>query len=161
MGSFRTTNYRCDAFPDVLIVTFRRAAAATPTRSAVRKRLAAAHRSGPLEPHQPDRRLLRAPAQARREGRAPAAQDAKGLAYFIFPFVKSPLYDQAASPSRRPPLLHLLPYLSGNRNHGLSAKWGHAGTRPANRCTSVAPYHKLYDRTKDEISLDEVERIKF
>jgi integrase/recombinase XerD len=41
-----------------------------------------------------------------------------------------------------PPLLHLLPYLSGNGNYCLPPERRHDRTRAADRYTSVAAYHK-------------------
>jgi transposase len=43
----------------------------------------------------------------------------------------------------------------------LSSEWRNSGTCPADCRASVTAHHQTYDRTKDEISLDEVERIKF
>jgi hypothetical protein len=48
---------------------------ALPTRAASRRKLTQACGAGPLEPHQPHRRLLLAAEQTRREGRFPATQD--------------------------------------------------------------------------------------
>ena len=59
-----------------------------PERLNGRRRIAAAHCTGPLESHRPDRRLLLAPEQTRRERPLPAPQDAQGLTYFIFAIVK-------------------------------------------------------------------------
>jgi integrase/recombinase XerD len=52
-------------------------------------------------------------------------------------------------------------YLSGDCDHRLHTQWRNHRRRAADRHSPVAAYTKLYDRTKDEISLDEVERIKF
>jgi hypothetical protein len=71
------------------------------------------------------------------------------------------LHNQAAGQRCRPPLLYLLPYFSGDGDYGLSSKRRHPGARAAN-CRARSPRTtKLYDRTKDEISLDEIARIKF
>ena len=62
---------------------------ASPTRAANRRRLTQACGAGPLEPHQPHRRLLLEAEQTCREGRFPATQDlARTLAYF-FPHIPS------------------------------------------------------------------------
>jgi integrase/recombinase XerD len=69
------------------------------------------------------------------------------------------LHDQTPGQGSRPTLLHLLPYFSRYRNYRLSAK-----RRNLEHAQQVASHQspritKLYDRTEDEISLDEVERL--
>jgi hypothetical protein len=57
------------------------------------------------------------------------------------------------------PYSTLLPYLWGYRNYDLSAKRGHAGACPDHRQLRIPRTTKLYDRTREELSFEEVARI--
>ena len=54
---------------------------------------------------------------------------------------------------------YLLPYVPRHRHHRLSRKRRHARKRAAMAAHESPRTTKLYDRTGDEITLDEVERI--
>jgi hypothetical protein len=66
---------------------------------------------------------------------------------------------QTAGDGRRAPLLHLLPYLSRNRYIGLPGERGTIENAQAIAAHESLRTTKLYDRSGDEITLDEVERI--
>ena len=52
-----------------------------------------------------------------------------------------------------------LPQLPGHRDHLLPGGQGHAGKGPADGRHASPRTTKLYDRTNDQITLDEVEKI--
>ena len=74
--------------------------------------------------------------------------------------------EKAARPAGRPAADDLLSHLSGHGYHRLPAEGWYNGARaaPGGRWLQIANYEsprttKLYDRTNDAISLDEIERI--
>ena len=67
--------------------------------------------------------------------------------------------DQTPSPGHRPARRHLQPHLPGHRHHRLPEERRHHRARPADRQPRSPKTTKLYDRTSDQITLDEVERI--
>ena len=69
------------------------------------------------------------------------------------------LDDKAESGGRGAPAGHLLPYFPGYRNHGIPRERGNNEKAQAIACHESPKTTKLYDRTGDEITLDEVERI--
>jgi hypothetical protein len=58
------------------------------------------------------------------------------------------------------PRLHLLPYISGHRDYDLSEERRFAGARQTIANHESPRTTKLYDRTREELSFAEVERIK-
>ena len=67
--------------------------------------------------------------------------------------------DQAAGGRGGSPALDLLPHVPGDGDHGVSVEWGDARTRAADRRARLPKTTKLYDRTADTITVDEIERI--
>jgi hypothetical protein len=69
--------------------------------------------------------------------------------------------DQAAGDGGHPALFHVLSYVSSYRHHHLTARKGgrleHAQTIANHESPKMT---KLYDRAREEFSMDEVERIK-
>ena len=55
--------------------------------------------------------------------------------------------------------LDLLPHVQGDGDHGVSVKRGDPRARSADRRARVAKTTKLYDRTADTVTADEIERI--
>ncbi len=59
----------------------------------------------------------------------------------------------------RAPALDVLPHVPGDGDHGLSVERGDAGARPQIAGHASPKTTKLYDRTADTVTVDEIERI--
>jgi len=69
-------------------------------------------------------------------------------------------YDQAASSGRWAALLHLLRYVYGRPVSPVSRRYWRSGACPDHRNHESLRTTKLYDRTRESLSADEIQRIR-